>query len=191
MLEVRTATRRDVPALGRVLARAFADDPVVRWLLPDGHRRELLFRTLARFSHGPSGCADLAEDGGQAVGASLWDLPTYRPSPWQQVRALPGLAAALRGHLRHGEALERAFLEHRPPGGFWYLAQIGATEPGHGVGSALLAGRLERILGPAYLECTTERAIELYERFGFRVRDEIKLPFDGPVCWTMYREATI
>jgi len=177
--------------VARVLARAFADDPVVRWLLPDGRGRELLFRTLVRHAHGPSGCVDLALRDATPVGAGLWDLPTYRPSRWQQARALPGLVAALRGRARYGQALERAFLEHRPSGGFWYLADIGAAERGRGIGSALLGDRLARILGPAYLECSTERAIGLYARFGFTVREEIKLPYDGPVCWTMYRDAVI
>lgn len=177
--------------VGRVLARAFADDPVVRWLLPSGRGRELLFRTLVRHTHGPSGCVDLALRGATPVGVGLWDLPTYRPSTWQQARALPGLVAALRGRAQYGQALERAFLEHRPTGGFWYLAEIGAVERGRGIGSALLGNRLARILGPAYLECSNERAIGLYERFGFTVRDEIKLPYHGPLCWTMYREAVI
>lgn len=181
--------RRDVPAVARVLAAAFADDPVLRWLRPDGRGRELLFRTLARRTHASSGCADVAERDGVVVGAALWDPPTYRCSRWQRVQARPVLLAALGSRAPYGETLQRALAENRPSGAFWYLAQLGALERGVGIGSQLLRARLGRILGPAYLECSTERAIGLYERFGFRVTGEIKIDAGGPVCWTMYRDA--
>src|SRR5262245_56151693 len=39
MPTVRRAAAADVPALRRLLARAFADDPLIAWALPDPDRR--------------------------------------------------------------------------------------------------------------------------------------------------------
>ena len=88
---------------------------------------------------------------------------------------------------RRGVVLERAFTRARPAGQFWYLAQIGASTPGRGVGSALLERRLASIEGPAYLESSNLRNVPLYQRFGFDVIEEISLPEDGPTLWTMLR----
>jgi GNAT superfamily N-acetyltransferase len=75
----------------------------------------------------------------------------------------------------------------------WYLNLIG-VEPsaqGHGGGSALLAHTLERCDAeglPAYLDSNTERSIPLYQRHGFEVTEEVRLPRGGPPFWRMWRE---
>ncbi|MCU1658953.1 MAG: hypothetical protein JWO57_3609 [Pseudonocardiales bacterium] len=157
------------------------------WMQPDVRRRELLFRTLARYAHGLDGCADVAEDDGGVVGASLWDAPGYRQTRWQALRSLPALIRALGTRLQYGNDLEKTFHESRPPGPFWYLAQVGAVPQGRGIGAALVRDRIDRIDGPAYLESSNEKNIPFYERFGFTVTGEIRLPRHGPTCWTMYR----
>jgi len=39
----------------------------------------------------------------------------------------------------------------------------------------------------AYLECSRESNISFYERFGFKVIEEHKLPC-GPMMWRMWRD---
>lgn len=74
----------------------------------------------------------------------------------------------------------------------WYLATLG-TEPacqGHGLGTAALTPVLEgcdRDGVGAYLECSKERNIDYYARFGFRVTGAIRLP-RGPTLWPMWRD---
>jgi GNAT superfamily N-acetyltransferase len=74
----------------------------------------------------------------------------------------------------------------------WYLAVLG-TDPsaqGHGLGSALLRSRLSRCDDrrfPAYLESSKESNVPYYERFGFRVTGEIRVPGGGPRVWPMWR----
>jgi hypothetical protein len=60
-----------------------------------------------------------------------------------------------------------------------------------GFGAALLRPMLERCDAdgvPAYLEATSPRNRALYERHGFEVTEELKLPAGGPPIWLMWRE---
>ena len=187
MLEVRRATARDQRVISRVLASAFAADPVVRWLLPRAGRDVQMFRALTAHLHAAPGCADIALDNGEPVGAALWDPPGHSLSFRQGLVGLSRLFLAMGSGFRRGVVLERAFTRARPAGQFWYLAQIGASTPGRGVGSALLERRLATIEGPAYLESSNLRNVPLYQRFGFDVIGEISLPEGGPTLWTMLR----
>lgn len=172
-----------------VLASAFAADPVVRWLVPKAGRDVQMFRALTAYLHAAPGCADIALDNGEPVGAAVWDPPGHRVSFRQGLVGLSRLFLAMGSGFRRGVVLvlERAFTRARPAGQFWYLAQIGASTPGRGVGSALLERRLASIEGPAYLESSNLRNVPLYQRFGFDVIEEISLPEDGPTLWTMLR----
>ena len=72
-----------------------------------------------------------------------------------------------------------------------YLAVLGVDPPrqGQGLGSWLLAPGLEacdREGVGAYLETAKARNVVFYERHGFRVRDELRLP-RGPKVWLMWR----
>ncbi|MDP9345553.1 MAG: GNAT family N-acetyltransferase, partial [Actinomycetota bacterium] len=41
---------------------------------------------------------------------------------------------------------------------------------------------------PAYLEASSPRNRALYERHGFSVTEELKLPRNGPPLWLMWRD---
>jgi ribosomal protein S18 acetylase RimI-like enzyme len=188
MLEVCTATVRDRRAIGRTLATAFAADPVLRWLMPTPERDVRMFRVLAAHLHAAPGCADVALERGDVVGAALWDPPGHHVPLGQALVGFPRLLAAMRwSGFRRGAMLESAFTRARPAEHLWYLAQLGAVTPGRGVGSALLEHRLASIDRAAYLESSNQRNVPLYQRFGFEVINEISLPDDGPTLWTMLR----
>jgi ribosomal protein S18 acetylase RimI-like enzyme len=188
VVDVRTATVQDRDAVSRTLARAFAADPVIRWLLPAPERDVRLFRVLAGYLHAAPGCSDVAVERGSVVGAALWDPPGHRVSLVGALVGLPRLLAAMGWTaFRRGAVLESAFTEARPREPLWYLAQVGAATPGRGVGSALLEHRLADLEGKAYLESSNEDNVPLYRRFGFEIVQEISLPDDGPTLWTMLR----
>jgi GNAT superfamily N-acetyltransferase len=170
-----------------VLGAAFVADPVVRWLLPGSGGEARLFEILARHQHGLDGGTDIAVRGGQIVGASLWDRPGYIQPGRHALTALPAFIALLRRNTGRGAMLERTMHERRPPGTFWYLASIGALVSGEGIGSALLRERLRTVEGPAYLESSNIVNVPLYERFGFRVTEEFRLPDGGPTLYPMLR----
>lgn len=84
--------------------------------------------------------------------------------------------------------------KHPARPGHYYLAVVG-VEPaaqGRGLGSRLMFPILsEADAGgvAAYLEASTPRSRLLYERHGFEVVEEMRLPRGGPAIWRMWREA--
>jgi GNAT superfamily N-acetyltransferase len=186
VLEVRAATRADRDSVVRVLATAFDDDPVTRWMVPHGRSLAPLFRAHVRTGSPAQQHVDLALADGEPVGVALWHVPGYRLSTWRQLASVPRYALALGRHLSRGAALESTMHRARPRDEFWYLAGVGAVRRGEGVGSALLRHRLDQSSGPAYLESSKRENIPLYERFGFELREPLRLP-DGPELWPMWR----
>lgn len=196
---VRTAAAADAAAIAAVLGRAFDDDPVWRWLLPDDASRVRrltgLFGILLRRVHLPHGATEAAGRDGRAEAAALWDPPGHwrvpvRAQAAQAVPLLRVLGARVPATLRTLGAIER----HHPREPHWYLSVLGTDPPaqGNGLGGALLRSRLDRCDAggvPAYLESSKERNVPYYERFGFRVTRELTLPGRGcPPVWLMWRE---
>ncbi len=194
MNAVRDATAPDADPLAAVLGRAFADDPVWRWMFPrHPERMARMFAMLLRHAHLPNGVSELAEYRGRILAGALWDPPgRWKISVAAQLRQLPALVSVLGTRtypvMRGLAEIERA----HPLEPHWYLAVLG-TDPaaqGHGFGTALLWSRLSRCDDrrfPAYLESSKEGNIPYYERFGFRVTGELRLPRGGPCVWPMWR----
>ena len=194
---VRTAKPSEYPELARMWTRAFADDPVMTWFLPDPQRR---LARMERFFHDLELCGPYGRNGevdttdGLHAGA-LWLPPgKWGLSPFDQLRMLPLLLrlVALRklpSRLAGFQAVERRH-PHGPP--HWYLATLG-TDPdrqGQGLGSALLADRLARCDAdglPSYLESSKASNVPFYERHGFVVTDTFDFA-DGPRLWLMWRD---
>lgn len=186
MIEVRAVTgRSDVADVVRVMAAAFDDDPVTRWLLPTGSLTRL-FTAHARWSHTAPGCTDLAVLDGEPVGAAFWDPPGFRVPALRQVAALPAYVRALGRNVGRGAVLEGAMHQARPLHEFWYLAGVGAIRRGEGIGSALIRHRLDQVTGPTYLESSKRENVPLYERFGFERREALQI-VGGPELWPMLR----
>lgn len=196
-IEVRPADRADVPALARVLGRAFHDDPVFCCLQPDaGRRRAALpgfFGAMARHHFLAGGGVEVADSEAGIGAAALWDPPgRWVQSPREQIAMLPGLVRAFRGRLGVARALGEQMKAHHPEEPHWYLAMIGSDPRvrGAGFGNALLRSRLDRCdaeHAPAYLESSNPDNIAYYLRFGFEVTGEITVP-GGPTLWPMWRQ---
>jgi ribosomal protein S18 acetylase RimI-like enzyme len=195
MNAVRDVAVADVDALAAVLGRAFADDPVWRWMFPRHPERMAgLFATLLHHGHLPNGVSELAERDGTILAGALWDPPgRWKISLAAQIRQLPRMMRVLGSRtvpvLRGLGEIER----QHPTEPHWYLAVLGTDPPaqGHGLGSALLRSRLSRCDAgrmPAYLESSKESNVPYYERFGFRVTGEIPMPRGGPCVWPMWRD---
>ncbi len=193
--DVRRARPEDAAAVSSVLAAAFTDDPVFRWLVPDDEVRaatnrkffDLLIKILA-----PHDDAWTTADG--VHGAALW-VPYGREAMSAQTGQFFEARVAELFHpysdrVEQVIAAMEAVHPAEPHEYLWFLGVAPAAQ-GRGIGSGLLVPVLERAdqAGhPAYLEATSLRNRALYERHGFVAAAPIAAP-GGPPLWPMWRPA--
>jgi GNAT superfamily N-acetyltransferase len=192
---IRRADTGDARVLAEALARAFDDDPLMTFIVPDDRirRRRLprLFRASLQRQYLPLGEVYTT---GDVAGGSMWSPPgRWRPPPAVVVRSLPGLILALGSRLPRALWAVSAVERVHPVEPHWYLAVLGTDPPrqGRGIGSALLAPVLDRCDHdgvPAYLESSKESNLAFYARHGFEVTGTIDVPEGGPRLWLMWRE---
>ncbi len=195
-IEPRPVDRADVRTTSRVLARAFHDDPVMKYLLPDDPARAkalpALFAALTRHHFISRRGSEVACRGGRIGAAALWDPPGLRKSSrWEELRMMPALAWHFRSRAEQTKTLGRLMEAAHPEEPHWYLMIIGSDPDvrGAGLGQALMRSRLERCDGeraPAYLEASEASLIPYYHRFGFDQIGEIDIP-GGPTMIPMWR----
>ncbi len=119
------------------------------------------------FSHG---YVDVVEENGNLLGVALWLPPATKLGTAAWLKQLAVLARLLGPGILRALRMRRFWQVQTPKFPHWYLYTL-ATSPearGKGVGTALLESGLTRCDGePVYLEATSERAAQLYSRFGF------------------------
>lgn len=195
--QARPAHKADVRELSRTLARAFHDDPVMIWLMPDPDKRTAqlsrLFATMTRHHHLGHGGVEVAGADAGIGAAALWDPPQrWQETPRAQLAMTPTFIRVFGLRSMRGRAVQELMKSLHPEEPHWYLAVIGSdpTVRGKGFGQALMRSRLDRCDAeycPAYLESTKPENVPYYERFGFTVTREIALPDGGPSMWAMWR----
>jgi ribosomal protein S18 acetylase RimI-like enzyme len=192
-MTVRRATAADLRQVARTASRAFADDPVMRWLIPDDDEYEaqhqVMFGNIARrwLVTDTLWCTDdvAAMAGWVPPGRPEVDPPGMEPyehPDWRLARF-----AALRAEMT----------ANTPSAPHWYLNML-ATHPDwqrQGLGSALMGAVFDLAADdglPCYLETETEANVAYYRRHGFEVRSEWDVSTDdsdGPHMWGMLRPA--
>ena len=165
--QARPARKDDVRELSRTLARAFYDDPVMIWLLPDEKARpralHRLFATMTRHHHLARGGVEVACDGPGIGAAALWDPPNqWQETQRAQLAMTPTFIRVFGLRSMRGHAVQEAMKRAHPEEPHWYLAVIGSdpTVRGQGFGQALMRSRLQRCDAeycPAYLESTNPK----------------------------------
>jgi ribosomal protein S18 acetylase RimI-like enzyme len=191
----RRAEPAELPALARMLARAFHEDPVAAWACPPDALRprmlERLFGMRLRDLH-PRG-EIWTDDDLQSV--AVWAAPEqWHTTPRQDIAYAtcllhPRLAFRMPMVITGMLGAQKVHPDEPP---HWYLAILG-TDPsaqGRGLGSSMMAPVLEGCdrdgIG-AYLESSKEQNLDYYARHGFRVASERRLP-RGPSLWPMWRD---
>ena len=193
MPEPERLGRGDVDAVAALLARAFADDPVLTFLLGEGRERErrLIFGALCRDVAG-AGLIEGVRAEGRLVAAAVWLPPDAHPVPLRrEARMVPSWirlatmhARAIPRLLRATPALDR--LHPREP--HWFLSLLG-TEPDlqrGGRGAALVEHGLRRAQDAGcivHLDTGVPENVVWYRRFGFEVADEVRLVPGAPPSW--------
>lgn len=176
-----------------VLAQAFADDPVWRWLVPDDRLWERGASKVFAVSVRPKVAAETVWVTGDPGAAAVWGAPGAKSSTIRELLALPRLASVVRGKSLAGLRYEGAMKQARPEEPHWYLAILGTRpqDQGKGLGSSVLQPVLDRCNAEgigAYLESSKEENIPFYRRHGFDVVEELRPVSQGPALWSMWRD---
>lgn len=179
-----------------LLARAYRDDPLLRWIAPDdGVREEVAAAWLGLFAERylESGHVDILGDG-DAV--AMWRMPGDPSEPDGTLPTYRGLLTALVGEERAaevGEGLRRLRdLVPAEPHVYLHFHAVAPDLQGQGLGEEVLAPGLRRAaeagLG-VHVEVTNPRAVPFYERVGFDATGSVTLGAAGPEVTAMWRPA--
>jgi ribosomal protein S18 acetylase RimI-like enzyme len=183
------------------LARAFDDDPYFRWMLPAEANRAKWLTWILR--------AMIEQDavhrtvfGYAKEGALCGVLSALPPGSWPVTLRDYVRAAAASGRmplptLRVLKSLRTQYIldGKHPKQNHWYVHALG-VEPSQqrtGGGRALLTHVLELADAasvPTHLETAKRTNVSYYERFGFRVIEELATVPGAPPLWTMTRTMT-
>ena len=191
---IRKMTIDDCPAVAKAQARAFYDDPLQAWALPDPTTRmsilEQVFELLSRYSSVPRGESYTDES---CSCAAFWVPPGPFELSREAAAAMMPIIDLLGDANDRFRAAEDTMRANRPAGPHFYLQGLGTDPPrqGEGLASAAMQPVLARCDAdgiPAYLESTKERNVGFYEGHGFEVVGCEPIPLDGPQLWLMWRE---
>jgi GNAT superfamily N-acetyltransferase len=186
---IKRAKKDEKEKLFATLTLAFVDDPIMRWIMPEGSA----YLKNVTVMHGSLGgrafehdCAYYLDD---LSGVALWLPPGIEVDADTMVEAANTRAPEkLRPDLY--KMMERMGELH-PTEPHWYLAVLGVDghHQGKGLGSILMKHVLSRVdkdHAIAYLESSNPRNVQFYERHGFEVVGEIQAG-SSPVVAAMLR----
>ncbi len=190
----------DRSAVVGALARAFYDDPLFNYFVPDPISQSkglLTFMGAGLADAAPFGEAWIARTGGKVACAAVWLPPAAYPRSIRRdllsnLRGAPTFVRSgrrLAGAMRLLAVLDKAHHEVTEP--HYYLNILG-TDPLFqrvGAGSAALQPVLERCDGEglsAYLETQKEENLAYYARHAFELIQKVDVKGVPPI-WTMLR----
>jgi GNAT superfamily N-acetyltransferase len=190
-----------IAAAATALARAFYDDPLWSWVLPDPADRleKLEWFQGAGVRYGDR-FGRVHTSGDPVAGCAVWlppgetDLLPERLGETGFDRAAEQLdAEALERFLRFTGHLGPLHHRHMPER-HWYLMILGVdpAAQGRGLGSLLMApvlARADEEALPCFLETQKQRNVPFYRKSGFAVVGETDVP-GGPHLWLMSRPAS-
>ena len=191
--------RSDLDAAAALLARAFAVEPVLGYLLGDERERErrLIFTALCRDVLG-AGLLEGVRVDGQLASVAVWMAPGAHPVPLlRELRMVPAWLRLVTIHPRAVPGLLRASpaLDHlHPREPHWFLFLLGTEPPLQqgGLGTALVEHGVRRAAEdgvPVHLDTGRQRNVKWFRRFGFEVADEVRVVPGAPPLWGMRTSA--
>jgi len=171
--------------LSHLIADAFHSLAPSRWLIADPEARRRIFPGYFRLIVAHGMAAGLVHTTPSRDAVALWQ-PAGPGAPGPEPGYGQQLAAATAPWTGRFAVFDQALEEHH----LAILAVVPRAQ-GQGVGSVLLNARhrdLDRDGVPAYLEASSPRARDLYQRHGYTLRAPFCLPGGGPPLWPMWRE---
>ena len=173
----KVASAEQENAVGAIV-KAFSADRAARWMYPDSQQYREHFESFVRAFAGGAfehGSADIVEG---YLAAALWLPPGIHPDE-------EAMGKLIRSTVPESDqanvfTLFQEMDRYHPAEPHWYLPMIG-VDPAHqckGYGSALLQhalARCDRENKLAYLESTSPRSVQLYQRHGFELLGTIQV----------------
>lgn len=194
-------TRKDLDAGVAVLGRAFTEYELLQYYFQDEMERHAVAVTFGLVAL--SVCLKYGEvyaSSAKMEGVSAWLPPGKAPfGGWQIIRSVPLSvlfrfgrqgASRMQAYGRYIDNLHRKLV----PYPHWYLQIIGVDPKyqGQGFSSQLVRPMLECIDRehlPCFLETNTKKNVAIYQRFGFGVVSEDKVPGTELTSFAMLRKA--
>jgi GNAT superfamily N-acetyltransferase len=188
------AAPADLDVLSEVIAKAFHELAPSRWLIADPEARRAIFPGYFRLQVAYAMAVGHVHTTPGRDAVALW-LPAGPGADSPLASYRQRLADATAPWTGRFAVFDRALEAHHPAGVPHQHLAILAVRPGcqrRGLGTALLIARhhdLDRDGTPAYLEASSPRARDLYQRHGYTMRPgaAFRLP-EGPLLWPMWRE---
>ncbi len=197
-MELVPLREEDVDAAAAALARAFQDDPLQRYVLPDPAERVALspghFAPILRYG---LRFGEVWTTEGAPLGAAVW-LP---PGEWEVTPERAAVAGLDQLPQAIGEAAAQRFFSvlgavepfHREISPHWYLMVLGVAPEGQGrgLGRALVQQvlpRAEAARVPCYLETAQPSNVGFYQGLGFTVVTSVVEPQSNLELWTFRRD---
>ena len=174
------------------LTLAFATDPIMRWAWPNSFIYATYWPRIADAFGGRAFDNGTAHGLGDFHAAALWLPPRVTPDEETVMELMAeSMDEQLLGEI---EGVFEQMAELHPADEHWYLPVVGVDPllQGQGLGSAVLRHGLARCDDdglPAYLEATSARNRDLYQRHGFAIVGVIQAG-SSPPMWAMFREPT-
>jgi ribosomal protein S18 acetylase RimI-like enzyme len=140
---VRKATPNDLPQLCTALSKAFFDDPLMAWAIPDVDRRQrLLPEFFTLFTRAFLRHDQTYTTTGEVVAAALWAPPGAVPVSGEDAEELGRRIAELAGpDAPRFLGVNKLFDDHHPHGSYWYLQFLGVAPAWQGQGIGDCPGR--------------------------------------------------
>ena len=193
-------TKRQTDQAGEMAARAFFNDPMAAWLLPDpaGRMKRLQTYLKKTLEYGVR-YGVVHTTPGEPAGVAAWLSPGRGQFNFYRLVRTGLLWAPLslgREGYRRSMSMDNLSGDLRKSlvrGPHWYLMLL-FVEParqGQGIGSGLLRpvlAKADEARLPCYLETMTDSDVRFYEKRGFRAVWDGGLPANGPHMWAMRRE---
>ncbi len=183
-------TESQIEPAAETLARAFHDYPVFVYVFPDAaERRNELPLLLQSFVHYGVLHGEVYATSRNLEGVTVWMPPDY-PGGFSVV---PEVSKDALDRMAYFGGQVYSVRRRHVPSAHWFLEFIGVIPElqGKGYASVLLTpmlARIEREHLPCYLDTEVEKNVAIYQRYGFRVGEDIEIPGTEIRSWGMLRE---
>ena len=185
----KVASAEQDNAVGAIV-KAFSTDRAARWMYPDSQQYREHFQSFVKAFAGSAfehGSADIVDG---YLAAALWLPPGIHPD--DEVMGKLIRSTVLESDQANVFALFQEMDRYHPTEPHWYLPMIGVdpAQQRKGYGSALLQhalARCDRENKLAYLESTSPRSVQLYQRHGFELLGTIRVG-TSPQLFPMVRK---